>query len=102
MGVKGDPNRVSTLVVREPYMGLVPGTRSWAEPTYNHTFVNSCWELYGSFGNDTFDHDHYPATGSHYDMKVVSDVPNMINWTTHWTENEKPDCPLSPDGSKIA
>ena len=63
MGVVGDPTRLSTLEVRQPYMGLgsewaVPST-SWRERNYSNLCVNACWELYGAV-----DREHLPASGS--------------------------------------
>eukprot|EP01079_Euglenida_sp_SAG-EU17-18_P002094 gene2095-3050_t len=98
MGVKGQPDRVSTVVAHKPYMGILPDsqTKSWSEAqdTYSHAFVNSCWELYGMR-----DRDHYPSSGSHYEMVTKTDSPNSIQWDTHWVENEKPDCPGCPNST---
>jgi hypothetical protein len=49
MGVVGDPTRLSTLRVDQPYMGIgahwPTPTTSWAEANYSRLCVNSCWEL---------------------------------------------------------
>lgn len=68
MGIKGDPSRTSTVVAPKPYMGLLPPTEtnSWSEDTYNQTFVNGCWEMYG-----VEDREHYPSTGSTYLFQVL-------------------------------
>lgn len=80
MGVLGDPKRVSTVVSREPFMGLIrEQTRSWRESYYDHVNVNSCWELYGMR-----DRAHYPGSGSRYDMRITTDKPDEIKWDTHW------------------
>merc|ERR1719272_2621966 len=74
MGVVGDPTRVSTVVADKPFMGLVSeDMTSWSEPEYNKCNVNSCWELYG-----VTDEDHFPSTGSHYDMRITSKAADAI------------------------
>ena len=80
MGVKGDPKRVSVVIAKEPFMGLVPeSTTSWAEKEYSSCFVNSCWELYG-----VVDEKHFPRTGSTTTMRIETDRPNSIVWDTDW------------------
>eukprot|EP01060_Flectonema_neradi_P002354 TRINITY_DN1143_c0_g2_i2.p1 TRINITY_DN1143_c0_g2~~TRINITY_DN1143_c0_g2_i2.p1 ORF type:complete len:297 (+),score=75.40 TRINITY_DN1143_c0_g2_i2:42-893(+) len=103
MGVKGDPSRVSVIKAEKPYMGLLeenPGKGAkaprWTDDAFNHTYVNSCWELYGMK-----DRAHYPSSGSHYDMQVRAAKPDSIKWDTNWTEDEKPTCPGGPK-SKIS
>ena len=40
MGVVGDPERLSSVVVPSPYMGLLaPATQSWSEAQYDHVHV---------------------------------------------------------------
>lgn len=92
MGILGDPARTSTVISEKPFMGLVEyDTKSWAEPQYNHTNVNSCWELY-----NVRDRAHYPSSGSTYDMRVTTDVPGGVKWSTRWSEIEKPTCEGAP------
>ncbi len=46
MGVVGDPSRTSTLLVEQPFMGLLSSeTTSWTEPAYSAAHLNGCWEL---------------------------------------------------------
>lgn len=41
MGVVGDAARTSTLVVEQPFMGLLANeTASWREPAYAYAFYN--------------------------------------------------------------
>ena len=81
MGVVGDPNRTSTVVSEKPFMGLVEeDTASWKEPEYNMCNVNTCWELYG-----VTDEDHFPSTGSRYDISISSgEKPFPAPWLTKW------------------
>lgn len=95
MGVKGDPSRVSTVIVPKPYMGLLPNeANSWNEKTFDHCHVSSCWELYGMR-----DRDHYPGSGSNYDMRITVDTPGQFKWYTSWSEREVPDCPGHPESN---
>ena len=91
MGVVGDASRTSTVISEKPYMGLLPDEAdSWSADVFNMTNVNSCWELYG-----TNDRDHYPSSGSTYDMRVVAPA-GSVDWYTGWSEIETPTCPGAP------
>jgi hypothetical protein len=81
MGVVGDPSRTSTVVSSQPFMGLVPNdTASWKEEEYSRCSVNACWELYG-----VTDEDHFPQTGSRYDIRISSgERPFPAPWDTKW------------------
>ena len=81
MGVLGDPNRTSTVVSEQPFMGLVPDdTTSWKEEEYNMTNVNTCWELYG-----VTDEDHFPSTGSRYDITISTTGEKFpAPWMRKW------------------
>jgi hypothetical protein len=73
MGVVGDPARTSTLVVAQPFMGLLaPETSSWREPAYSVAHYNGCWELYGvaPYGGT-----HYPSSSSVYDVRSPRACP---------------------------
>eukprot|EP01061_Rhynchopus_euleeides_P011269 TRINITY_DN20840_c1_g3_i1.p1 TRINITY_DN20840_c1_g3~~TRINITY_DN20840_c1_g3_i1.p1 ORF type:complete len:310 (+),score=93.77 TRINITY_DN20840_c1_g3_i1:61-930(+) len=101
MGVKGDDTRLSTLRVEKPYMGLLddrPGGNStaprWSDVPLSTVHVNSCWEMY-----NVQDREHYPSTGTFYDMWVDTPKPDSIAWQTNWTEIEVPTCPGAPRSS---
>ena len=89
MGALADSERVSTVVVDMPYMGLgasweVP-TTSWRELNYTKLCVNACWELYGAV-----DRDHLPSSGSSYDIKIEQGKQGKpaFPWVTQWDEDE--------------
>lgn len=47
MGVKGDKTRLSTVVAKQPFMGMIADqTSSWSEDVYSKAWSNTCWELY--------------------------------------------------------
>ena len=91
MGAVGDPTRVSTVVVEQPYMGLGTSwdepTTSWRELNYTNLCVNACWELYGAD-----DRAHLPSSGSTYDIKIEQGKPGntkpVFPWVTKWDEDE--------------
>lgn len=95
MGVKGDPNRVSTVTVEKPFMGLLPEsqTKSWSESVYSNAVGNSCWELYGIKTAD-----QYPTSGSTYDMRVTANKPDAFSWSTNWHAGT-PTCPGHPNST---
>ena len=84
MGVLGDPERTSVLVVDRPYMGLRLGqTRSWAEPEYARVCINACWELYGAD-----DAAHLPSTGAFYDLRITQPAPGSYAFLDKWEQDE--------------
>jgi hypothetical protein len=92
MGVKGDPTRLSTVVVEKPFMGLLPAdqTASWSEDVYSKAWSNTCWELYGvATAGD------YPPTDMFYTINITTATPGSIPWGT-WT-TQQPSCPGHPD-----
>ena len=101
MGVVGDPERVSRVVVDKPYMGIgerwpAPAkTSSWDELNYTNMCINACWELYGAN-----DRDHLPGSGSKYDIKITQGGKGgkaSFPFLAKWDEDEggsKP-CPAS-------
>ena len=92
MGVKGDPTRLSTVVVEKPFMGLLPAdqTTSWSEDVYSKAWSNTCWELYGvATAGD------YPPTDMFYTINITTATPGSIPWGT-WT-TQQPSCPGHPD-----
>jgi len=92
MGVLGDPQRTSSVVVEKPYMGLLSSaTSSWKDDVFSKTFVGSCWELYGIKNGST-----YPASGSNYKHIFTTQNPGSIKWQTDWREDEVPTCPDHP------
>ena len=108
MGVVGDPSRVSTVTVSQPYMGLgkdwATPSLSWNEVNYTNMCINSCWELYGThecLGEGSLmsigatDRQHLPGTGSRYDIKIQQG--GTFDWVTKWDEDEGYDklCPSS-------
>lgn len=95
MGVVGDPERVSTVVVPQPYMGLgaqwPTPTTSWAETNYTNMCINSCWELYGAS-----DRAHLPGSGARYDIQIEQ-FTEKFAWVEQWDEDEggQKACPAS-------
>eukprot|EP00966_Prymnesium_polylepis_P161569 3733955-Prymnesium_polylepis.1 len=92
-------------------MGLVPeDTSSWKEDEYSTCNVNTCWELCAHSVSDSSlsrttrawcagrelsfpfspadgvtDEDHFPASGSRYDITISSgDTPFPAPWLTKW------------------
>jgi len=90
MGAVDDPQRVSSVVVPAPYMGLgldwpVP-TSSWLERNYTNMCINACWELYGAA-----DRDHLPGSGSQYVITVEQSKhknKKPFPWVSQWDEDE--------------
>lgn len=96
MGVVGDPLRLSSLKVAQPYMGIgrdwpIP-TVSWAELNYSNMCINACWELYGAN-----DRAHLPGNGSKYDILIERPASLKFDWVTKWDEDEgaQKTCPTS-------
>ena len=56
MGVIGDKTRVSSLVVGQPFMGLLEpyNSTSWMEDIYRDVYVGSCLENYGMVSGDNY------------------------------------------------
>lgn len=94
MGVVGDAARTSTVVVPKPFMGLLPGTSSWAEPTYADVHVNSCWELYDQ---QDWDRAHWPGSGSTFNMQIDTGTPGSIAWATNWSNGDLMNCTGHPN-----
>jgi hypothetical protein len=68
MGVKGDPSRLSSVVVKQPFMGLIASeTSSWSEAVYSKAWSNTCWELYGIEGGK-----NYPSS----DQRTIVTIRN--------------------------
>jgi hypothetical protein len=92
MGVKGDPSRLSTVVAKQPFMGLIEAeTKSWAEPVYSKAWSNTCWELYG-IGSA----DNYPRS----DQRTTVTITNKqapIKWSK-WSTRQAT-CPGAPVAS---
>ena len=95
MGVKGDASRTSTVVVPQPYMGLLDKAASWAEPVFSSTQVGSCWEQANVRGRS-----NYPATGSQFDMRIRTEEPGLIEWQARWGL-KIPDCPGHPNQTVV-
>jgi hypothetical protein len=98
IGVVGDAARVSTVVVEQPYMGLLhEETTSFLEPTYSETGLNSCWELY------IHQADQYPSSGSNMSMQTFrsssSSNSSTFDWEKNWTSGGDPSCPGKPTAS---
>ena len=91
MGVVGDPERLSEVVVPKPFMGLLPEsqTSSWAEPVYSKAWSNTCWELYGIASADD-----YPQSNMRYTINISNPVPHAIEWG-NWSTRQ-PNCPGHP------
>ena len=90
MGVEGDPDRISTLVVDRPYMGIGQDpswgpnkTHSWAEDYYHNICINACWELYGAD-----DSRHLPQTGSRYNITIKQPKPGSFAFLSKWEQDE--------------
>jgi len=98
MGVVGDAARTSTLVVDQPFMGLLaPETRAWTEPAYAVAHWNSCLELYGvaPYGGT-----HYPASAIVYDLRTTLGAGQApVPWQTAWTDVEFATCPGHPNST---
>eukprot|EP01084_Bolivina_argentea_P059246 108148_1 len=45
-GIK-NTNSISTVVAKQPYMGIIKDTQSWNEKAYQTTYMSTSWELYG-------------------------------------------------------
>ena len=73
MGVKGDKTRLSTVVAKQPFMGMISDeTSSWKEDVYSKAWSNTCWELYGVKGpND------YPQSDMRYTIEISTDKPGQ-------------------------
>jgi len=86
MGALDDASRVSTVVAKQPYMGIGASwdepTVSWSENNYTNMCINACWELYG-----VIDRDHLPSSGSQYDI-YIDRKQNQFDWVTQWDEDE--------------
>eukprot|EP00040_Diaphanoeca_grandis_P026486 m.148436 g.148436 ORF g.148436 m.148436 type:complete len:325 (-) comp30596_c0_seq1:406-1380(-) len=87
MGVVGDADRTSVVVVDQPYMGLgenwpVP-TKTWNEANYSRMCINSCWELYGAV-----DRAHLPNSGSTYNIQITRGEETQFPWVKQWDEDE--------------
>lgn len=90
MGVEGDPDRISTLLVDRPYMGLGQDpswgpnrTHSWSENYYRNICINACWELYGAP-----DSRHLPQTGSRYNITIKQPKPGSFEFLSEWEQDE--------------
>lgn len=94
MGVVGDPTRTSVVVAPRPFMGLVSGTSSWSEATYDEVHVNSCWELYDA---SPWDRAHWPGSGSIFNMQIDTQIPGGIAWVTNWTNGDAMNCSGHPN-----
>ena len=95
MGVVGDASRTSTLVVAQPFMGLLANeTTSWSEPAYDHVYYNGCWELYGVTGGT-----NYPSSSSIYEMRTTRPAGTDYPWQTTWSDVEWANCPGHPNGT---
>ena len=91
MGVVGDLTQVSTVKVKQPYMGL--GTHwdvpmmSWCKLNYMNLCINVCWELYG-----TNNWAHLLSSGLMYDIKIEQGKPgttkSVFPWVTQWDKDE--------------
>ena len=93
MGVKGDSSRLSQVVAKQPFMGLLPPeqTSSWSEDAYSRAWSNTCYELYGI--NDA---RNYP--GSDQLMRInISNPTTKIDFRD-WSTNQA-DCPGAPTAS---
>lgn len=89
MGIKGNETAVSVVTTNVPYMGLLNTTKSWIEDTYNHTFVGSCWELYG-----ISQRGNYP---NYMNYTHNISTKSAANWYRQWKMDEIPDCSYSPN-----
>lgn len=100
IGVVGDPSRTSTLVVPQPFMGLLASeTTSWQEPAYSVAHYNSCWELYGV---GPYGGTHYPSSSSVYDMgTVLGPQQAPVQWQTQWRDVEYATCPGHPNSTFV-
>lgn len=98
MGVVGDPARTSTLVVDQPFMGLLNNeTSSWKEPAYGVAHWNSCLELYGiaPYGGT-----HYPSSSIVYDLRTTLGADQApVPWQTTWSDVEFATCPGHPNST---
>mmetsp|Transcript_40723 Transcript_40723/g.109283 ORF Transcript_40723/g.109283 Transcript_40723/m.109283 type:complete len:307 (+) Transcript_40723:102-1022(+) len=81
MGVVGDSSRLSVVVVKKPFMGLLPlsQTQSWSEPVYADAWSNTCWELYG-IGSP----DNYPMSDQRTTLTITNRQESVVwgNWST--------------------
>lgn len=100
MGVVNDDERVSTLVIDRPYMGLgaewegEPSV-SWTETNYQNICINACWELYGAD-----DSAHLPSSGAQYFLEIQQPRPQSYCFTS-WEQDEGNGvCPSSSIGEK--
>eukprot|EP00729_Bicosta_minor_P029959 gene29959-29030_t len=90
MGVKGDKTRLSTVVAKQPFMGMIADqTSSWSEDVYSKAWSNTCWELYGIKGPDD-----YPPSNMRYTVEISTDKPGSIKWSD-WSTRQ-PTCPGHP------
>eukprot|EP01084_Bolivina_argentea_P059244 108146_1 len=89
MGKKGDDQSVSIVTTDTPFMGLLNTTKSWDEDVYNHTYVGSCWELYG-----IKEKQNYPNYMDY--VHNISSV-NSANFWHSWHMDETPTCSFSPN-----
>ena len=53
IGIKGT-DRMSTVTVDRPFMGLMSGDASWNATVYNTAYIGCDWELYALYGADSF------------------------------------------------
>lgn len=101
MGVVNDTSRISTLVIAQPYMGLLVsnGTSSWKEAAYAHAYYNTCWELYGIA---PYGLTHYPSSASVYDIRTIlgpSQAARPFPWQSEWSSVEFATCPGHPSST---
>ena len=91
MGVKGDETRISTVLVKQPFMGLLPAseTTSWSETVYDKAWSNTCWELYGVTREQ-----QYPSNDMNYVINISTNVSGSVQWN-NWTTKHST-CPGSP------
>lgn len=84
MGAMNDTSRTSTLVVKEPYMGLLRNeTDSWMDINYTNLCINACWELYGATSLARF-----PSTGSQYHLHITKNTSQNFPWIEQWDQDE--------------
>ena len=87
MGAVNDSTRTSTVVADKPYMGIgvdwpVPA-KSWTQNNFTNMCMNSCFELYGDP-----DQDHFPSSGSDYNLLVTKPASATWSWQPGWAEDE--------------
>jgi hypothetical protein len=99
MGVVGDPTRTSSIIVEQPFMGLLVnnGTTSWKEEAYSVAHYNTCLELYGI---SPYGGTHYPSSSMVYEIRTtLGDAQDPFPWQTRWSDVEQATCPRGPNST---